>query len=174
MTAVLFIADLIFGDVLCRKLGIRQSAVRALKILNIVSEKEEKLIVDASAFLFADEGELTHKVLAHSDLDLTFFFHFIPHSIPSLPARINAAVLGKTDLIPGEIFAGDVSLDGAANAEDFEDIKADISRDMPEFDSAELLAMERETTEMYLSGHPLSEYEQSARSMNSTRLSWMI
>ena len=43
--------------------------------------------------------------------------------------------------------------------------------DMPEFDSAELLAMERETTEMYLSGHPLSEYEQSANSMNSTRLS---
>ena len=46
-------------------------------------------------------------------------------------ARINAAVLGKTDLIPEEIFAGDVSLDGAANAEDFEDIKADILKAAP-------------------------------------------
>jgi hypothetical protein len=71
----LLIANLIFGDVLCGELGIIQSAVSALKILNIVAKEEEELIVDASAFLFADEGELAHKVLTHSDLNFTFFFH---------------------------------------------------------------------------------------------------
>jgi hypothetical protein len=76
MTAVLLIADLIFADILGGKLGIRQSAVGALKILNIIAKKEHKLIVDASSLFFADNRELTHKVLAHSDLDLTFFFHF--------------------------------------------------------------------------------------------------
>jgi hypothetical protein len=75
MTAVLFIADLIFGNVLFGKLGARQSAVGALKILNIVTKEEEELVVDASAFLFADDCELAHKVLAHSDLNFTFFFH---------------------------------------------------------------------------------------------------
>jgi hypothetical protein len=76
MTAVLLIAYLIFADILCGKLGIRQSAVSALKILNIIAKEEHELIVDASSLFFADNRELTHKVLAHSDLDLTFFFHF--------------------------------------------------------------------------------------------------
>ncbi|MBE6754350.1 MAG: DNA polymerase III subunit alpha [Ruminococcaceae bacterium] len=41
---------------------------------------------------------------------------------------------------------------------------------LAEFDLAEKLAMEREITEMFLSGHPLDEYEPSARSMKAMQL----
>jgi len=38
----------------------------------------------------------------------------------------------------------------------------------------DLLAMEKEVTEMYLSGHPLAEYENAAERMKATRLSAVI
>ncbi|MBQ9994389.1 MAG: DNA polymerase III subunit alpha [Clostridia bacterium] len=39
-----------------------------------------------------------------------------------------------------------------------------------EFAVSDLLAMEKEVTEMYLSGHPLAEYEAASQRMNATKL----
>jgi len=46
--------------------------------------------------------------------------------------------------------------------------------DVDEFPQSELLMMEKEVTEMYLSGHPLSEYSVLAEKINATRLSSVV
>ncbi len=43
-----------------------------------------------------------------------------------------------------------------------------------EFPQSELLAMEKDVTEMYLSGHPLSEYAQIARQIKATNLASVV
>jgi len=43
-----------------------------------------------------------------------------------------------------------------------------------EFQQSELLAMEKDVTEMYLSGHPLSEYADIAEQIKATRLSSVV
>jgi DNA polymerase-3 subunit alpha len=43
--------------------------------------------------------------------------------------------------------------------------------DLPEFDKNDLLAMEKEMTGMYLSGHPLDDYAELIRTMSSTSVS---
>ena len=46
--------------------------------------------------------------------------------------------------------------------------------DVEEFPVSELLAMEKEVTEIYLSGHPLKEYEPAAERMKASRLASII
>ncbi len=46
--------------------------------------------------------------------------------------------------------------------------------DIDEFPQRELLAMEKDVTEMYLSGHPLSEYTDLAKQMGASRLSSIV
>ncbi|MBE6759142.1 MAG: DNA polymerase III subunit alpha [Ruminococcaceae bacterium] len=46
--------------------------------------------------------------------------------------------------------------------------------EVEEFPQSEILAMEKDVTEMYLSGHPLSEYTQLAQQINATRLASVV
>ena len=46
--------------------------------------------------------------------------------------------------------------------------------DVDEFPQSELLAMEKDVTEMYLSGHPLAEHAELAKQMNASRLSSIV
>ena len=66
----------------------------AFEILNIVAKEEEELIVYASSFLFTDNGELFHKILAHFNFNLILFFHICTnlYSMPSRSAMISDAV----------------------------------------------------------------------------------
>ena len=46
--------------------------------------------------------------------------------------------------------------------------------DVEEYPKSELLTMEKDVTEMYLSGHPLSEYADIAQAMNAARLASIV
>lgn len=63
--------------------------------------------------------------------------------------------------------SGQLSLFSMAGAEDVFDLKIPLP-DIPEFDNRHMLAIERESIGIYLSGHPLMEYEKVLQSLGTT------
>ncbi len=77
--------------------------------------------------------------------------------------QTRATLIGVYDQLVGTISAGNKDvLDGQLSI--FDDEPAQASRDafvqLPEYDKRDLLAMEKETIGLYLSGHPLDDYKE--------------
>lgn len=64
--------------------------------------------------------------------------------------------------------AGQIDLFGLSGEEEFNAIAIP---DIPEFSKKELLTLERETTGMFLSGHPLDDYSSLLKKLNTVKIS---
>ena len=62
-----------------------------------------------------------------------------------------------------------MDLFGGAAETDFRQRRAPLP-DLPEFDPRELMRMERETTGLYLTGHPMDEYREMAKKQGAVRI----
>ena len=49
-----------------------------------------------------------------------------------------------------------------------------VLRDIPEFSRRELMTMEKETTGLYLTGHPMDEYREAARSFHAVPIGAIV
>ncbi len=69
--------------------------------------------------------------------------------------------------------AGQLDLFSFGQEKEQEHFKLELP-DIPEFDRRELMAMERETTGLYLTGHPMDEYRVAARRVGAVPISTLL
>jgi DNA polymerase-3 subunit alpha len=62
----------------------------------------------------------------------------------------------------------------AENGSDSKRVKEEPLPDVPEFSAQELMMMEKETTGLYLSGHPMDAYRETVRKLNAPSISAIL
>ncbi|MGL4773161.1 MAG: DNA polymerase III subunit alpha [Clostridium sp.] len=141
-------------------------------VLSIVKSRENKgLFISLEDFINKIDLSAINKRAVESLIKAgTFdsFKVFRSRLLAVFEKVIDGAVNDKKRNIDGQI-----SLFGMAEEEDFK-LPEVIYPNIKEFNKKSLLAMEKEMTGLYLSGHPLDEYEKSLKVQTSTSVTTIL